>query len=154
MIEKGIKEEDVKGMNKADIVKNIVQSNYTWMVKFTLLKFIINLHIYIFIQPPKQEISRKGNPTTTGTLSNFEMLTSRFQDISDDLPLTNKVAENSSDLYAVPVKQTPKKTAPPPPPRKPKNLHLSTKMEIRKENVVQTPKTSHYSPLARYTLIQ
>lgn len=34
MLERGITEEDLIGMRKQDIIKNIVQSKFTWMVRF------------------------------------------------------------------------------------------------------------------------
>ncbi|EDW15524.1 uncharacterized protein Dmoj_GI24881, isoform A [Drosophila mojavensis] len=137
MMERGITEEDVAGIRRQDLIKNIVHSNFTWMpnkqqqtqeqeTKMPKL-------LYATISTDNEIAPRPAPPpvppapatirqaSSSNTYSNYATLTSRFRDISDiDLASAQPSHSRQQDVgTVVPVQlQSPQPIRPkiPPPP--------------------------------------
>ncbi|XP_037953125.1 neural Wiskott-Aldrich syndrome protein-like [Teleopsis dalmanni] len=130
MIERGITEEDLMGMRKPDIIRNIVQSKYTWMPPN---KKELN---YIFEPVPQTEVSTTSfieeavdveetvtisapkltEPVMQGNYSNFDHIATKFMDPSE-FPSPDTIFGNNSETEDVIMfKKDKTVTATPPPP--------------------------------------
>ncbi|XP_030238907.1 formin-like protein 6 [Drosophila navojoa] len=136
MMERGITEEDVAGIRRQDLIKNIVHSNFTWMPKKQqtqrqetkmpkLLYATISTDNEIATRPPPPPAppapaTVKQAPSSS-SYSNYATLTSRFRDISDmDLASAQPNQSRQQDVgTVVPVQlqsTQPNRPKIPPPP--------------------------------------
>ncbi|KRF99418.1 uncharacterized protein Dwil_GK11123, isoform B [Drosophila willistoni] len=130
MMERGITEEDIRGMKRQDVIKKIVHSNFTWMPTKQDLQAKPAIQerplLYATISTNNQITPpHSPPPATKPTFSNYASLTSRFVDISDmdmETPGSAQPPSNRQEVgsvVSVRVQQQPQQIqnpkVPPPP---------------------------------------
>ncbi|XP_017848350.1 formin-like protein 20 isoform X1 [Drosophila busckii] len=127
MMEHGITEQDIAGMNRKDIIKNIVHSNATWQPSKAEMKASKGMTlppaptptlVYATINTNNQLTPPPSPKPVQKPLSNYATITSRFKDISDmDWPATpSSSAPRRAPLgNIVPIQVSGGSKVPPPP---------------------------------------
>ncbi|XP_023175777.2 formin-like protein 14 isoform X2 [Drosophila hydei] len=175
MMERGITEEDVAGIRRQDLIKNIVHSNFTWMPKKQqmhgqetkmpkLVYATISTDNEIAPRPapppappaPAAAAGTVRQPPASSAYSNYTSLTSRFVDISDmDLAPAQPYNRQQEVGTVVPVQLQPaqpnRPKIPPPPSAVTADNTLAYPAAVEVRPTRPKPPTETYATIAPQT---